>query len=243
MLWGTWAKFRPSHCFFVFFFFFLSWAELHGGVKEPVAVPDRLCLHYYQIKVSFWATAGEEIGQFGVTSCKLSEKTPRLQSDIEQISTGSLTRLQRRAMATPLLLPALPTEFSLCWFVFHKSNADILLSANCRLIHGWRCTETQEDFNDFNDVFWLSQLRCREKNPKEPQTEKPPLCLSGHGESRSLSRQKPSTGNAAIYGTEWFEAHRRWWENDVKQKDAKQRTLKFDELWCESEFYITTTLR
>lgn len=122
-----------------------------------------------------------------MTSCKLSEKTPRLQSDIEQISTGSQTRWRRRATATPLLLPALPTELSLCWFVFHKSNADILLRANCRLIHGWRCTETQEDFNDFNDVFWLSQLRCwGKKNPKEPQTEKPPLCLSGHGESRSL---------------------------------------------------------
>lgn len=178
-----------------------------------------------------------------MTSCKLSEKTPRLQSDIEQISTGSLTRWQWRAMATPLLLPALPTEFSLCWFVFHKSNADILLSANCRLIHGWRCTETQEDFNDFNDVFWLSQLRCRGKNPKKPQTEKPPLCLSGHGESCSLSRQTPSTGNAAIYGTEWFEAHRRWWENDGKQKDAKQRTLKLIPLCVNYDVNLNSTSR
>lgn len=143
-------------------------------------------------------------------------------------------------MATPLLLPALPTELSLCWFVFHKSNADILLSANCRLIHGWRCTETQEDFNDFNDVFWLSQLRCRggKKPPKEPQTEKPPLCLSGHGESRSLSRQTPSTGNAAVYGTEWFEAHRRLVREGWKTERCQTTNPEINSSLCEFTIWI-----
>lgn len=141
----------------------MSWAAWWSEGAVWLSQTDSVCI-ITKSKFHSGPRRGKKLDSLAWLHANCLKKTPRLQSDIEQISTGSLRRWRRRAMATPLLLPALPTELSLCWFVFHKSNADILLSANCRLIHGWRCTETQEDFNN---VFWLSQLRCR--GGKKPQ--------------------------------------------------------------------------
>lgn len=71
--------------------------------------------------------------------------------------------------------------------MFQRSSADILLTAECRLIHGWCGTETQKDFND---VFWPSLVRCG-NNTQKNLGLKSCCCLSGHGWSRSLSRQSP----------------------------------------------------